>query len=208
MRCWVVDTTGVGQGDLEVRLIHFERPAHTTNDTVVWLPDRDVVFTGDHVFSGGTPFALQGSIPRWRQTLPDVRALGASVLVPGHHPVTTPVVLDDVDRHLGALAARRDGLTALEAARKASSPTSPTSSGSWATCIGRIPNWRATCREPRSTSWRQLGTWPPPTWGTNRLSRLICGRLSTVELLSKAGDAKILAELRVDSGFDVAAVLA
>ncbi len=110
-------------GDLEVRLIHFERPAHTTNDTIIWIPDREVVFSGDLVFNGGTPFALQGSIPGWRQTLPDVGALGASVLIPGHGPTTTPAALDEVERYLGfvwdaAVAGRGDGLTALEAARR------------------------------------------------------------------------------------------
>ena len=38
------------------------RPAHTTNDVVAWIPERRVLFTGDLVFNGGTPFVLMGSV--------------------------------------------------------------------------------------------------------------------------------------------------
>ena len=38
------------------------RPAHTSNDSIVWLPERAVLFAGDLVFNGGTPFMLMGSI--------------------------------------------------------------------------------------------------------------------------------------------------
>src|SRR5207253_3976848 len=37
-------------------------PAHTTSDAVLWLPDRKVLFSGDLVFNGGTPFVLMGSV--------------------------------------------------------------------------------------------------------------------------------------------------
>ena len=45
--------------DLKIELI-FVGPAHTTNDIVAWIPDRKLLFTGDIVFNGGTPFALGG----------------------------------------------------------------------------------------------------------------------------------------------------
>ncbi|HLX88116.1 MAG TPA: MBL fold metallo-hydrolase, partial [Acidimicrobiales bacterium] len=48
--------------DLCVELHHFGTPAHTTNDVVAWIPDRGVLFTGDLVFNGGTPFVLMGSV--------------------------------------------------------------------------------------------------------------------------------------------------
>ena len=47
--------------DLKLEL-HYMGPAHTTNDVVVWVPERRLLFTGDLVFNGGTPFVAMGSI--------------------------------------------------------------------------------------------------------------------------------------------------
>ena len=47
------------------------------------IPDRKVLFTGDIVFNGGTPFALAGSVAGWRDTLVMLRKLGAETVVPG-----------------------------------------------------------------------------------------------------------------------------
>ena len=60
-----------------------------------------MVFTGDLLFNGGTPFALMGSISGWIDVLETVlRPLGAQTLVPGHGPVCGPAVLDDVLAYL------------------------------------------------------------------------------------------------------------
>ena len=40
----------------------FVGPAHTTNDVIAWIPERKLLFSGDVIFNGGTPFALFGSI--------------------------------------------------------------------------------------------------------------------------------------------------
>ena len=45
--------------DLKLEL-HYMGPAHTTNDVVVWVPERRLLFTGDLVFNGGTPFVAMG----------------------------------------------------------------------------------------------------------------------------------------------------
>ena len=108
--------------DREVQLLHFGTPAHTTNDVVAWLPDAGVLFSGDLVFNGGTPFALQGSISGWLETIPKLRELGAATLVPGHGPVTTPAALDVVEAYLRFVAevaqdGRDAGLSPLEAAQ-------------------------------------------------------------------------------------------
>ena len=36
--------------------------AHTTNDVVAWVPERKLLFAGDLVFNGGTPFVVMGSV--------------------------------------------------------------------------------------------------------------------------------------------------
>ena len=61
-------------GDLEVQLI-FVGPAHTTNDIVAWLPGPRVLFSGDVVFNGGTPFVVMGSLAGSLAALDTLRAL-------------------------------------------------------------------------------------------------------------------------------------
>ncbi|MEV6103560.1 MBL fold metallo-hydrolase [Streptomyces sp. NPDC051940] len=110
-------------GGSEVRLIH-PGPAHTTGDTLVWLPQQRIVFTGDLVFHQGTPFIPMGSLTGSLRALDLLRSLGAHTVVPGHGPVTDPSVYDTVERYLRFVAALAEeahasGLTPLQAARGA-----------------------------------------------------------------------------------------
>lgn len=107
--------------DLELQL-NYVGPAHTTNDVIVWVPERKVLFTGDVIFNGGTPFALFGSIAGWLDSLEVLRDLGAETLVPGHGPVCGPEVIDAVGNYLRFVqeAAKKGfeaGETPLEAAK-------------------------------------------------------------------------------------------
>jgi cyclase len=52
----------VHAGDLRAAVRHVGTAAHTTNDSIVWIPDRSVLFCGALVFNGGTPFLLMGSV--------------------------------------------------------------------------------------------------------------------------------------------------
>ena len=109
--------------DLRCELLYTGGPAHTTNDIVVWLPERSVLFAGDLLFNGGTPFLLSGSVLGAIDVLEGfVAPLGARTIVPGHGPVGGPEVIDAV---LGYLRFVRDvardghaaGVTPLELAR-------------------------------------------------------------------------------------------
>ena len=61
--------------DLRVELHFIGPPAHTTNDVVAWIPERKVLFAGDLVFNGGTPFVLMGSVGGSLAALERLRAL-------------------------------------------------------------------------------------------------------------------------------------
>ena len=63
-------------------------PAHTKGDVLVWLPDDGVVFTGDILFIDGTPIMWAGPVGNWIAACERIAALGASVVVPGHGPIT------------------------------------------------------------------------------------------------------------------------
>ncbi len=98
-------------GDLAVELLH-PGSAHTVNDTVVWIPERKVVFTGDIVMSGVTPFCPLGSI---------AGSLDAVTVVTGHGPVAGPEVFDVAEAYLRwvqtlADQGLRSGLTPKELA--------------------------------------------------------------------------------------------
>jgi cyclase len=110
-------------GDLRVELMHVG-PAHTTNDVVVWVPEHRVLFTGDVVFNGGTPFVLMGSVAGTLATLPRLRALGAATIVPGHGPVGGPELYDATESYLGwvqevAKHGIAAGLSPLQVAKEA-----------------------------------------------------------------------------------------
>ncbi|MCX5076260.1 MBL fold metallo-hydrolase [Streptomyces sp. NBC_00513] len=107
-------------GDIEVRVIH-PGVAHTTGDSLVWLPGQRVVFTGDLVFSGGTPFLAMGSLSGSLRAMELLRSLDAETVVPGHGPLTDPSAYEATERYLRhvaelALEGRAKGLTPLETA--------------------------------------------------------------------------------------------
>jgi cyclase len=118
------DRMTVRDGDVEVRLVHPGGVAHTSGDTVVHLPRQGVVFTGDLVFQGGTPFVPMGSLSGSLRALGVLRSLGAETVVPGHGPVTDPSAYDATERYLRFVAGlaeegRAKGRTPLETARAA-----------------------------------------------------------------------------------------
>ncbi|WP_432094584.1 MBL fold metallo-hydrolase [Streptomyces sp. bgisy100] len=106
-----------------VELLHLG-PGHTAGDAVVWLPDQRVLFTGDLVFSGATPFVLMGSLTGSLRVLDRLRALEPLHVVPGHGPVGGPELLDTNADYLRwvrsvARSGLAEGLTPLELARAA-----------------------------------------------------------------------------------------
>lgn len=70
-------------GGREVRLIEVG-PAHTQGDTLVHVPDAKVIYTGDILFSGGTPVVWAGPIDRWIRALDLILDMDVTVIVPGH----------------------------------------------------------------------------------------------------------------------------
>jgi cyclase len=118
------DEIAVHAGDLRAQVRYVGTPAHTTNDSIVWIPDRSVLFCGDLIFNGGTPFLLMGSVAGAIDVLEHVvRPLGAKTIVPGHGPVfgdpgPLDATLDYLRFVLGVAGRARDaGVSPLAAAR-------------------------------------------------------------------------------------------
>jgi glyoxylase-like metal-dependent hydrolase (beta-lactamase superfamily II) len=72
-------------GELEVRIMQLGR-GHTKGDTVVWLPQEKILFSGDLVEYGATPYAGDAYFEDWPQTLDAIAALAPEKLVPGRGP--------------------------------------------------------------------------------------------------------------------------
>jgi cyclase len=107
--------------DTVVELHHMGGPAHTSGDVVAWLPADRVMYTGDLVFHGGTPFILMGSLAGSLQSLAWMRSFDADTVVPGHGVVCGPEVFDIIERYLLMVQAVSEeavdaGRTPLEAA--------------------------------------------------------------------------------------------
>jgi glyoxylase-like metal-dependent hydrolase (beta-lactamase superfamily II) len=69
-------------GKLEVQLLQLGR-GHTKGDTVAWLPQQKILFSGDLVEFGATPYAGDAYFKDWPTTLDAIAALKPEKLVPG-----------------------------------------------------------------------------------------------------------------------------
>src|SRR5574343_1550596 len=69
-------------GKLEVQILQLGR-GHTKGDTVAWLPQEKVLFSGDLVEFDATPYAGDAYFQDWPQTLANIAALKPEKLVPG-----------------------------------------------------------------------------------------------------------------------------
>ena len=96
-------------GDRAVSLVELG-PAHTGGDTIVHVPDADLVFTGDLLFNQGTPI-VWADYDNWIAACDRILEIDAAVLVPGHGPVTDASGLRDLRRYL--VYVREEARTAL-----------------------------------------------------------------------------------------------
>jgi len=69
-------------GKLQVEIMQLGR-GHTKGDTVVWLPQEKVLFSGDLVEFDATPYAGDAYLADWPATLDAIAALAPDKLVPG-----------------------------------------------------------------------------------------------------------------------------
>ena len=91
----VTDSRRLMLGDTEIR-IEFLGRAHTGGDLVVYLPQTDILFTGEIFFNRLYPSVggnRSGRPIEWIETLKRIEAINASIVVPGHGFVDSPSVL-------------------------------------------------------------------------------------------------------------------
>jgi glyoxylase-like metal-dependent hydrolase (beta-lactamase superfamily II) len=69
-------------GRLEVQLLQLGR-GHTKGDTIAWLPEQRILFSGDLVEFDATPYAGDAYFQDWPKTLDNLAAMKPKALVPG-----------------------------------------------------------------------------------------------------------------------------
>jgi cyclase len=117
------DRIAVYVDELRLEMV-FVGPAHTTNDAIVWAPERRLLFAGDLVFSHCTPFIIQGSLRGHIRALEYLKGLRPDTIVPGHGALCGVEGIDEGLAYLRFVeeTARKGyevGMTPLEAARAA-----------------------------------------------------------------------------------------
>jgi len=90
---WLDADTTLRLGGVDFRIRHVG-PAHTSEDLVVHVPQRGVLFAGDLVFQGRIPFVGQADSQQWIASLGQLLTLGAKVVIPGHGPESTDPAVD------------------------------------------------------------------------------------------------------------------
>jgi glyoxylase-like metal-dependent hydrolase (beta-lactamase superfamily II) len=106
----------------EVHLIYVG-PCHQLGDTIVHVPDEQVVFAGDVIFRQCAPMGWTGTYEKWLTTLDLIIWLDPDVIVPGHGPVCGIEGAMEMKAYLeyvreeSSLCFER-GLTSLEASKR------------------------------------------------------------------------------------------
>ena len=76
------DAMTVYLGDRKVEIMHLGR-AHTAGDAVVWVPDQEVMFTGDIVEYHSACYCGDGHFSDWGDTLDNIKWFDPAAIAPG-----------------------------------------------------------------------------------------------------------------------------
>jgi glyoxylase-like metal-dependent hydrolase (beta-lactamase superfamily II) len=94
-------------GKLEVRILHVG-PGHTKGDTIVWLPQQRILFSGDLVEYQAAAYTGDAQLEEWPDTLARLRSMQPAKLVPGRGPA-----LEDPEQVNAGLDYTNDFVTTL-----------------------------------------------------------------------------------------------
>ena len=129
------DRMTIDIGDQQIELIH-ARPSHTDGDTLVYLPEKKVLFAGDILFTNYHPFLGEGNIEEWAKELDDIKSMDVEKIIPGHGPLSGKKDLDGMkayilafDQKAKALASQSDDAEKIAAAMQRFLPQRP--EGAW-----------------------------------------------------------------------------
>jgi glyoxylase-like metal-dependent hydrolase (beta-lactamase superfamily II) len=85
---WIDADKELVVGGVRFQLKHVG-PSHTLEDLAIYMPSEKVLFAGDLVFRKRIPYVGQADSRHWIVALDDLLAFDATVIVPGHGPLSS-----------------------------------------------------------------------------------------------------------------------
>jgi cyclase len=97
--------------------------AHTIGDLMIWLPDDQVLLSGDVLVNKVTPNFRDANLKEWINALSDIQKLPVKTIVPGHGPLMTKQDASAMHQRMaklydGIAAGIKAGLTDSEIRKK------------------------------------------------------------------------------------------
>ena len=92
-------TLDVSVGNKKLQLVEVG-PAHTQGDTLAYIPQDRVVYTGDILFNGGHPVVWAGPTDNWIRACDLMLSWDVDVVVPGHGPITDKAGVRELKHYL------------------------------------------------------------------------------------------------------------
>jgi len=81
------DRLTIDLGDQKIELIS-QGHSHTEDSIVAYLPDKKILFAGDLLFTNYHTNLMDADLGGWVRALDKIMAINASVIVPGHGPLS------------------------------------------------------------------------------------------------------------------------
>jgi cyclase len=69
-------------GGVKYEVIHMG--GHTPDSSIVWLPEKRVLYASDLIFQGRYPYIFDADIPAWINALNQLLEFDAEAIIPGH----------------------------------------------------------------------------------------------------------------------------
>jgi glyoxylase-like metal-dependent hydrolase (beta-lactamase superfamily II) len=83
---------------------------HTESDLVLYLPDDDILFSGDLIFNRCHPYVPHGNISKWNTWLEFMNSLEVSTIMPGHGQVGSKELIEKMKNYLLDLEVKAEDL--------------------------------------------------------------------------------------------------
>ena len=104
------DKISVRYGGRLFEMVHIGH-CHTKGDTVVWMPEEKILFTGDLLDYRTHPVARLGNFGNWIDAIRKLKKFPARYLIPGHGPIPTqpaPKAWDEFRGYMMKLRSRTE----------------------------------------------------------------------------------------------------
>ncbi len=104
------DRMQIDIGNEIVELIHLKH-SHTDGDTLVYLPQKKILFAGDVLFTNYHPFIAEGDIENWIKGLDFILSMDVETIIPGHGPVSGKKDVEAMKEYLSVFDKKARELT-------------------------------------------------------------------------------------------------